>query len=181
MLDIRPATPDDAAAILALRHTAEDWLADRGIDQWRPREVPLSVIESQVAAGEFVVARLRPTDTPLVAAMRLIWSDEPIWLEENAFAGYVHHLVVDRSHSGRGIGRELLDWAERTTHDAGASVLRLDCVETNPQLRAYYARLGFREVGRREFRADRWLAVTLFERDVLRREECRGTGVHQLR
>ncbi|WP_415973069.1 GNAT family N-acetyltransferase [Rhodococcus sp. 077-4] len=167
MFDVRPARIDDAEAILALRHAAEDWLAERGIDQWPPREVPLTTIRNQVAAGEFVVMRPCP-ELPIVAAMRLIWSDESIWQHDNVAAGYVHNLVIDRAYAGRGLGRALLDWADHAVRDAGATLLRLDCAESNTELRAYYCRCGFREVGRREFRDSQWFSVTLFQRDVPR-------------
>jgi len=147
-----------------MRHAAEDWLAGRGIDQWRPREVPLGAVREQIDRGEFVVARY-PSSGLVVAAMRLMWSDPAIWRHDDAFAGYVHGLVIDRAHAGRGLGRRLLDWAAQETTMAGANRLRLDCAETNLALRHYYRRCGFREVGRRDFDAD-WFSVTLFERPL---------------
>lgn len=49
---------------------------------------------------------------------------------------------------------------------AGRRLLRLDCVETNPTLRRYYERLGFRVVGRREFNRPGWHPTILFERNL---------------
>ena len=69
MIDVRPARDDDAAGILRMRHAAEDWLAERGIDQWRPREIPIEVVRKQVARGEFVVANY--TSNGRVAAAML--------------------------------------------------------------------------------------------------------------
>ena len=95
--------------------------------------------------------------------MRLMWSDPAIWRHDDAFAGYVHGLVIDRAHAGQGLGRHLLDWAARETKMTGASKLRLDCAETNLALRNYYRRCGFREVGRRDLNR---FSVTLFERTL---------------
>jgi len=145
-----------------MRHAAEDWLAKKGIDQWRPREVPLATVREQIDRGEFVVARY-PSSGVVVAAMRLMWSDPAIWRHDDAFAGYVHGLVIDRAHAGQGLGRHLLDWAARETKMTGASKLRLDCAETNLALRNYYRRCGFREVGRRDLNR---FSVTLFERTL---------------
>lgn len=164
MLEVCPAHDDDAAVILHMRHVAEDWLAGRGIDQWRPREIPPATIREQIDRGEFVVARYA-SNGPVVAAMRLMWSDPAIWRHEDAFAGYVHGLVIDRDYAGRGLGRDLLEWAAQETTMAGANRLRLDCAETNLALRHYYRLCGFREVGRRDFDAD-WFSVTLFERTL---------------
>ncbi|MGH3408209.1 MAG: GNAT family N-acetyltransferase, partial [Streptosporangiaceae bacterium] len=97
------------------------------------------------------------------AALRLLWSD-PVWSDDRP-AAYVHGLVIDRAQAGRGLGAGLLDWAAARGRRAGVTVLRLDCVEGNPGLRRYYARLGFREVGRRDFDGP-WHSTVLLERDI---------------
>lgn len=101
MLTVELATAADAATILGLRHAAEDWLFAREIDQWTPREVPLSTVVAHIEAGEFYVARRDPSG-PIVGALRLIWADPTIWPEEDGLAGYVHGLVIDRSEAGTG-------------------------------------------------------------------------------
>ncbi|MCJ0978837.1 GNAT family N-acetyltransferase [Rhodococcus sp. ARC_M12] len=164
MLTVELASAADAATILGLRHAAEDWLFARGIDQWTPREVPLTTVAAQIEAGEFHVARREP-GAPIVGALRLIWADPAIWPEEDGHAGYVHGVVINRSESGMGLGASLLEWALRRSRQEGRSLLRLDCAETNTELRNYYLRQGFRYVGRREFAdGSSWFSVALFER-----------------
>ena len=94
-----------------------------------------------------------------------MWSDQVIWRQDDVCADYIHGLVIDRDYAGRGLGRDLLEWAAQETARAGANKLRLDCAETNLALRHYYRRCGFREVGRRDFGGD-WFSVTLFERTL---------------
>ncbi|WP_063002634.1 GNAT family N-acetyltransferase [Nocardia mikamii] len=119
----------------------------------------------QVAAGEAYVARIE--DRPeIVAAFRLLWSDPAMWQDET-FAGYVHGLVVDRNHAGKGTGRALLGWAGQTAREAGAGLLRLDCVDTNTALCAYYRAGGFIEVRRRSLGGGR--GVVLFQRSLTNR------------
>lgn len=161
-MDIRPASADDAAVILELRHAAEDWLLEREIDQWRPREVPLAAIEQQVADGEFFVVSSAASNTT-VGALRLLWSDPEFWGDDDGRAAYVHGLVIDRRFAGRGLGRDMLTWAEHRARDAGAAVLRLDCAATNLALRRYYVNFGFTEVGERHFEQ---FSVTLLEKPV---------------
>ena len=159
-MEIHPAIARDAVTILTLRHAAEDWLRARGIDQWTPREVPLTVIEKQVLRGEFFVAR-NSRSAQIIGAVRLIWSDPEIWGESSVRAAYVHGLVIDRSLVGVGLGRDLLTWAARHARDEGAETLRLDCAETNPALRRYYRNFGFSEVGVRDLGR---FEVVLFEK-----------------
>jgi GNAT superfamily N-acetyltransferase/ubiquinone/menaquinone biosynthesis C-methylase UbiE len=160
---VEAALPSDAEAILALRRSLEHWLETRGIEQWGPGEVELSDVRRQVSQGEWQVLR---TATGLAGAMRLLWSDEPVWRDENAFGAYVHGLMVDRAAAGRGVGTQLLDWAEAQAREVGAPVLRMDCVESNSRLRRYYAEGGFSEVGRRDFDGP-WHSAVLLEK-VLR-------------
>ncbi|NKY53244.1 GNAT family N-acetyltransferase [Nocardia vermiculata] len=162
MLDIARAQACDIDRIIELRHNVEEWLASRQIVQWTPREIPDSVFCDQVAAGEYYVARLEGLPG-IVGACRLLWADRALWQDE-AFAGYVHGLVVDRAHAGTGIGGALLDWAGRTARAAGADRLRLDCVDTNTALCAYYRAAGFIQVGHRSIGASR--GVALFQRTL---------------
>ena len=60
-------------------------------------------------------------------------------------------LMVDRAFAHLGLGRSLLDWAERRIRSAGHRNARLDCVRTNVALREYYENEGYVLVGYREF------------------------------
>ena len=57
-------------------------------------------------------------------------------------------LAVSRSFQRRGVGREMLRWLERTARVAGISIIHLEVRETNQGGRAFYRRLGYRQVGR---------------------------------
>lgn len=164
MLTVELASAADAATILGLRHDAEDWLAARKIDQWSPREVPLSTVVAQIEEGEFYTARRKP-DGPIVGALRLIWTDPSIWPDEGERAGYVHGLVIDRGVAGTGLGASMLEWAAQRTRQEGRSLLRLDCAESNAALRGYYIREGFHYVGRHDFAdGSSWFSVALLEK-----------------
>jgi ribosomal protein S18 acetylase RimI-like enzyme len=59
--------------------------------------------------------------------------------------------MVDRAYAHLGLGRSLIDCAERRITRAGRCHARLDCVRTNVDLRAYYENAGYTLVGYREF------------------------------
>ncbi|AOW93497.1 hypothetical protein BFN03_14835 [Rhodococcus sp. WMMA185] len=164
MLNIELAEAEDARAILALRHAATAWLAERGIRQWDHSEMPMPTVLEHVGRGEYYVVR-RESGGSVLGAIRLVWSDPEIWGHQQEFSGYVHGLVIDRSQSGTKLGSRLLEWAADRARDAGAELLRLDCTEHNTALREYYARAGFVEVGRRDF-DDLWYSLVLLERRI---------------
>ncbi len=161
MTQPEPAISTDAPRLLALREQAAQWLTGRGIAQWAPGEIGPGEIFAQVGAGEWFVLRRAGV---VVGGLRLLSCDEPVWGPQPDKALYVHGLVVDRLMAGHGIGAALLGWAALRARATGQAYLRLDCVESNSALRAYYARSGFTEVGRRDFTGRPWHPVVLLQK-----------------
>ncbi|WP_232661765.1 GNAT family N-acetyltransferase [Pseudonocardia sp. TRM90224] len=145
--NVRLATEADGAAIFAMRRAREDWLAARGIRQWPIGMVDVEHVAAQVLAGQWWL--LAPGGE-LQAAMRVLWSDEAFWDDTPGTAVYVHGLMVGPGHSGKGLGRRMLDAAGRMGLDAGAEFFRLDCAADNERLKTIYRSYGFTEVGRKE-------------------------------
>ncbi|HEX8496931.1 MAG TPA: GNAT family N-acetyltransferase, partial [Actinomycetales bacterium] len=161
-----PADRSDVVRLVELRDQAARWLTDRGIRQWGPGEVEAAEVAEQVSAGEWFVTRSEDDGPPVVvAALRLLWADEQVWGPMPPDAAYVHGLVVDRTHAGQGLGATLLRWGQEQALEAGRTVLRLDCVESNPVLRAYYRAAGFSQVGRRDFDGP-WHSAVLLEKQL---------------
>lgn len=160
MLDPVPASDADVIPIWQLRRQREDWLASRGIDQWRPGEVPVSTIQEQTNRGEWFVLR----DQRVVAALRVLWADPEFWGSDDGAAVYVHGLMIHLDRAGEGLGSDLLDWAARSAKQRGRAHLRLDSALPNPGLTHYYERLGFLRKGQRQ--VGDLFEVILWERPV---------------
>ena len=58
-------------------------------------------------------------------------------------------LAVRPGYRQRGVGRRLLDWLESSARTAGIFLVRLELRESNDGARHFYAKLGYREVGKR--------------------------------
>lgn len=160
MRDPIPASDADVVPIWQLRRQREDWLASRGIDQWRPGEVPAATIQEQADRGEWYVLR----DESVIAGLRILWSDPDFWGPDDGGSIYVHGLMVDLRRAGEGLGSELLEWAARLGGQHGKARLRLDSALTNPGLTRYYERLGFTPKGQRQ--VGDLFEVILWERPV---------------
>jgi hypothetical protein len=133
---IRRADHGDVSDVLAMLAEATAWLKTKGIVQW-PERFPRSVVEATVASGGLFVAT---EGSVMVATVTLLWSDPSFWGDRDD-AGFVHRLVVRRTHAG--MGRTVLDWAADQVRSAGRTHLCLDCLGTNRRLRRHYEELGF--------------------------------------
>ncbi|WP_415950727.1 GNAT family N-acetyltransferase [Streptomyces sp. KLOTTS4A1] len=149
-LAYRQATdsPADLTALVALYDGAARWMQESGIDQWKPGEKGEEHFRRRIAEGEVWMAYAAGE---LAGAYELWWEDVPAWGEQPPVAGYVHRLMTRRG-APSGTGRALLADAERRTAAAGRTLCRLDCVTSNPRLRAYYEGAGYAVVGEQPFK-----------------------------
>ena len=137
-VEIRLAVADDLDDVRDILNQAAQWLASRGINQWRIDGFPRDLIAGDISRGEVYVAR---RDAQVVGTFTLQWIDELFWPGDADEAGYIHRIAVRRE--ARGLGIELLKSAERITASAGRKLLRLDCYAGNDALCSYYERAGF--------------------------------------
>lgn len=161
MLTPTLAREDHVERLLGLREAAARWLTSLGLRQWEPGEVSLEEIRSQVQEGQW---RVLESDDRLCGALRILTDDRDAWGKRSEAALYVHGLVIARDEAGAGLGSALLRWVEALAVSCGVRLVRLDCVESNERLRAYYKSQGFVEVGRVTFQDPRWYPAVLLEK-----------------
>ncbi len=72
-------------------------------------------------------------------------------LKDEGGAAYLGMFAVDPTLQGGGIGRRLLEEAERVARaDLGATTARMTVIAQRPELIAWYERRGYRQTGERE-------------------------------
>lgn len=150
-LEVVRARREHARGIIALRDTLARWMQARGIDQWREGEFALDHVEQEIDRGEWWVMESPQRPGDVLASVRVIWEDLPIWGPQPEPAGYIHGVAVDRSLSGTGTGTRLIRVAEQAIAASGRTISRLDCDESNPVLRPFYAGLGYTPRGAVDF------------------------------
>ena len=156
------ATDSDTDALLSVRDDAARWLSARGINQWRPGEIPYS----WERGDDYFVFVLRH-GRDRVGTVTILWADPVIWGEQPVPAGYIHNLIVARPFGGQGLGLGLLQWAEDYVAESGRSLARLDCGAQSRKLRHLYESAGYRWVRDQQYP---WLepdlALALYEKDL---------------
>jgi ribosomal protein S18 acetylase RimI-like enzyme len=134
---------DDLDRFIDLLEELADWMHSRGIEQW-PRGRARSGRDYYAASIERRELHLAFAGDEFAGGLRILRRDPVVWpdiTEDDAL--YLYSLAIRRLFSGRGLGRELLAWAERQVVAAGRQYLRLDCVPHNMFLRRYYEDAGF--------------------------------------
>jgi [ribosomal protein S18]-alanine N-acetyltransferase len=126
---IRPATETDLDAIFALECASfsDDRLSRRAIWRFiRAPHRPLLVARSQGRVVGYIV----------------------ISLQSRSRSARIYSLAVEKAQARRGVGRELLNAAERYARAHGCAALRLEARYDNAPALALYEKLGFRHFGR---------------------------------
>jgi ribosomal-protein-alanine N-acetyltransferase len=126
---IRLATRADVGAIAAMSRD----LIEHGLGwSWTPARVQRS---------------LRDPDTNVTVAQeggRVVGFAIMKYRDDSA---HLLLLAVRASHRRRGVGAALVAWLEKTARVAGTGVIYLEARASNHAARAFYRRLGYREIG----------------------------------
>jgi [ribosomal protein S18]-alanine N-acetyltransferase len=110
---------------------------------------------------ELVEAGLRPAWSPSRITWHIRHPDSVVLTarHDNTTVGFaimrygddVAHLnllAVDPEHRRRGVARQIMTWLEETALTAGTFIIGLELRATNQAAFAFYAALGYRELGR---------------------------------
>src|SRR5215469_17971494 len=148
MLHVRPAAASDLKLILYMIDEASDWLRTKDTDQWAKPWPSEEERDERVRLGlEAHRTWIVEDDGIPIATITCEPDALPVgWTksEQAEPAVYVSRLVVVRSHAGRRIGAELINWAGRWAgRQYGARWIRIDVWTSNVALHRYYENLGF--------------------------------------
>lgn len=125
------ARPEHAAAIARLSRDR----IEQGLGwSWRVARVGRAIASAQ----SNVVVALNPTGQVLGFGIMSYAEDD----------AHLQLLAVRADHARRGIGRALLQWLEHSARVAGVGLIWLQARSANVEARAFYRRLGYRELQR---------------------------------
>jgi ribosomal protein S18 acetylase RimI-like enzyme len=135
-----------APRVLAILRETAAWLQSRGLDLGQDfagggEDIAL---RSQVEGSAFLVERGGQD----AACVVLQWQD-PFWGEagKDGQAGWIHSLAVRRVFTGKALGKHLLLFMENLARARRKDYCRLDVLDTNARLKAYFRNLDYRELG----------------------------------
>ncbi|GAA1674252.1 hypothetical protein GCM10009765_24530 [Fodinicola feengrottensis] len=139
-----PAGPAEVTAVSDLLAGAAAWLhRDKHLDQWPDRFPAERLMEAIDQQSTYLVV---DHGTPVATVTLDESPDKEFWSRDECLepALYVSKLAIDRRC--RGLGAQVLDWAQEQAYKRDAQWLRLDAWKTNDGLRRYYVGQEFTHV-----------------------------------
>ena len=153
IVSVQTATESDAPAIAMLRTAAAAHLTrQHGPGHWSSVATELSVLRG-VRTSRVLVARdgSRVVGT-LTLATKKPWAIDTKYFVAVPRALYLTDMAVAPAAQRQGIGRQLLEAAKETARSWPGHAIRLDAYDATAGAGGFYARCGFREVGRVTYR-----------------------------
>ena len=132
MIEIRPCTTEDFAAVLTLLRQL--W-PTKPLDSESLRRIYDRALCSNQQVYLCAVGEGR------VAGFGSLTVKSNLWNE--GFVGFVDEMIVDQTHRGRGIGTQILDKLISWARDRGCIRIELDSAFHRKDAHAFYERRGF--------------------------------------
>jgi len=153
-LAIETAPIDDAAAIAALQtRVAEALTHAHGLGHWSSAVTAQSVARA-IQSSTVLVGR---EHGEIVSTLRLVskkpWAIDPDYFARSRHPFYLLSMAVDPARQRAGLGRIMLDEAAAVARGCGADAIRLDAYDHPAGAGPFYAKCGYREVGRATYRS----------------------------
>jgi GNAT superfamily N-acetyltransferase len=151
--ELELATPDDAAAIAALRMAVADALTrDYGPGHWSSAVSERGVLHAMRTSRVFVLRRGGEVIATLRLATKKPWAIDTSYFTASKRPIYLTDMAVAPSAQRRGFGRLCVEEAREIARSWPGDAIRLDAYDAAAGAGPFYAKCGFREVGRVTYR-----------------------------
>lgn len=146
--DFRKADVGDIQSIGEMFERAVEHLRSHDLDQWDEQYPNIETLENDIYCGDMYVLY---EGKKIVAAIAINEHQEKEyeqgkWKDDGKTA-VIHRLCVDPKAQGKGIGRRMMDFAERLIDEKGYTSIRLDVFSQNPRAYQLYKKLGYKYTG----------------------------------
>lgn len=152
-LTLETATPEDAPALTTL-HTevAEQLTRQCGPGHWSHAPSERGVLRGMKRETVYVARNGGRIVATLVLSTRKPWAIDKRYFSPAARPLYLTSMAIDPKLQQQGLGRVCMAEAALAARDRQADALRLDAYDTAAGAGGFYARCGYRQVGRVVYR-----------------------------
>ena len=150
MFSFRSATLEDLSAIMSIIAQARSAIARLGIDQWQDGYPQAELIRQDIALHRAILMEVEAQPAgymvPLMEAEPVYACIDGQWLSDAPYLT-VHRMAVGDGHRGRGLGAQMLSFAENCAREHGLSSVRVDTHRGNRAMRALLTKCGYQLCG----------------------------------
>lgn len=150
---LKPADVTDAKAIAALRAAvAERLTRNFGKGPWSSPASQKWVLYAMRASNMFVVRRGKKIIGVVELGVKKPWAIDKSYFSRSNRVLYLTGMAVAPEWQRRGLGRAMLEDAQRIARAWPVEAIRLDAYDAVAGAGEFYAKCGFREMGRVTYR-----------------------------
>lgn len=149
-MNIRKSNNYDVNNIMKLIHQAQKYFKENGIDQWQDGYPKDENILMDIQKGCSYVLE----DDSVLGTMYFAIEDDPNygvidgqWLTEHQAYAVIHRIVVDESHKGQNLAKQLLDYVIDVCKQHNVMSVRIDTHQDNLSMQRFLTKNGFRLCG----------------------------------
>lgn len=146
---IRKARLTDIDTLMDVTKACAKHMISKGIYQWNEHYPNKMAFLNDIKHDELYVLELEDSVIGSVVLSDLM-DDEYIpinWLTENSKNLYIHRLVIDPKHQGKGYAQKLMNFAEQFAIDNNYRSVRLDTFSQNKRNLKFYELRGYKRLG----------------------------------
>ena len=139
---VKQANKNDIPIIEEILLDAVNWMHSNGLEnQWDKSNIKWFNLSKQYKFSDFYIAY--ENNIP-AACMALTDYDPTHWPDiPKGESLYLHKVAVKCLFAGKGLSKELIDFAKNKAHEFSIKTIRLDCNQHRNKLRAIYEKEGF--------------------------------------
>ncbi len=147
------ATPDEAAAIAALRAAVAQHLTGKyGQGHWSGNATERGVLFDMRHAAVYALRRRKKVVATLTLCTKKPWSIDRSYFSQCQRPLYLTSMAVVPDLQRLGIGRICVEAAANLVKQWPGDAIRLDAYDAEAGAGEFYRKCGFREVGRASYR-----------------------------
>ncbi|MVX67457.1 GNAT family N-acetyltransferase [Clostridium chromiireducens] len=155
---INQADENDILTIEGILLDAVIWMKKNKLqNQWNEDSIKWNYLSKYYQVSDFYINYQNGVPAACIAITDLdlkYWSEIP-----QGKSLYIHKLAVKREFAGKGISKELIDFAKKLSLKNSINSLRLDCNLQRNELRMLYENEGFIYAGRKNSESNYEMAL----------------------
>ncbi|HHU90894.1 MAG TPA: GNAT family N-acetyltransferase [Clostridiaceae bacterium] len=150
-MEFRIATISDINRIMDIIRQAQEYLRNKGVDQWQDNYPNLNIIRDDIEKRKGYVLE---KDGQVVATVAISFSDEKTyekiyegkWITENEYA-VIHRIAVDNNFKGKRLSSEIIAQVEKMCLQSDIYSIKVDTHKQNESMKKMLSNNGFQYCG----------------------------------